>query len=269
MEEAKPAQATRDKAMPGSNGKPLSKSEIENRRALSQVYSRGFVGYESTGRIPRVTVPRMFRDTYGLPVSSEGVPDRSAETTLISFGIQRNETLKHALDKFVQATGEVYEWRWIEDSLFMGPRKDRDPSSLTCLDAVVSLELESASVWEAFVALGEATALNNPTEFPLMTVQPRCVGVLKAPPREFTEPGHVALSLSKVTARQAACAIMKASPIGMFFSYNSGSDYDYLSLHFFQNGKHIPLEMMTESEMAFWDAEMLRVTDRLKEISKP
>lgn len=267
MEESNTAQATRDKATPGSNGKPLSKSEIQNRRALSQGYSRGFVGYESTGRIPRVTVPRMFRDTYGLPVSSEGVPDRSAETTLISFGIQRNETLKHALDKFVQATGGVCEWKWIEDTIFIGPRKDGNPSNITSLDAVVSLELESVSVWDAFVALGIAMRRNNPSDYPFEAVQPHCVGVLKAPPREFTEPGHITLSLSNVPARQAACAILKASPVGMYFKYVTGIERDYISLLFFENGKHIPLEMMTESEFAFWDAETKSVRDRLKEIS--
>lgn len=250
-----------------SEAKTPSREDIEKRRALGSEYPTGFPGYDKADRIPRVSVPRMLRAAFGVPFSVERVQrNRSTKIYLVPFGIQRNETLKHALDKFVAASDNRFEWRWIEDTIFIGPRKTGDPELATCLDAVISLELDSVSVWEAFVALGEAMAAKNPSEYPLYAVQPQCVANLVTPPDVFTQPGRVTLSLSGVTARRAACAIMKASPIKMFFKYSAGSDWDYVSLYFHE-GMKSRLEELHPAYLDFWVPELKRVRERLADIA--
>ncbi|HIJ65295.1 MAG TPA: hypothetical protein HPP77_05020 [Candidatus Hydrogenedentes bacterium] len=200
----------------------------------------------------------LLKHVYPVPVCYEGHPTyggrgRTEPPFKIVFRIQRNETLKHALDRIVEASRGLLEWKRIHGVICIMPKKIHSEEMLTNLDVKVSLHLESASAREAFDALQRAVNENHLPERELR-IYLDCHGRMVRPLDEFASTHDITLHLTDVTAREAACAIIQASSLSMsYFHVNAAAGPDSLVLYTYRDGKPADSgELMTPAEAATW-----------------
>jgi hypothetical protein len=166
---------------------------------------------------------RTIRESFRVPISFEWSyvnDDRSeVDNREFKFAVQAGETLELTLDRFCVAAGRQLQWRRINGVICVWPTGVGGKVEST-LDSNVSLKLEGVSTWEALLELARvvnATPSVNRTLMP--SAEPRQDQYV--PPLALREEKSISLALTNVTAREAVCAIMAASPLQMEFTYSN------------------------------------------------
>lgn len=101
------------------------------------------------------------------------------------------------------------------------------------LDTTITLEVENVTVWEALCALArEMNAQAGPIDelagkYVFVTLSVLSDGYLPDP--RLTEEARISLNLTKVSAREALCAIVQNSQMKSIYYYNCITKYDYIS----------------------------------------
>jgi hypothetical protein len=163
-----------------------------------------------------------------------------------------SEPLTSCLDRFVAASRGLLTWTTIRGNIVVVPKKQREDEMLNAMDTKVSLEVKSASPWDAFKALEKAV---NSAQRAARKIQivPDCLRDVRKPFAEFAESHSISFKLDNVTAREAACAIMAASPIPLAYSYvDSFSEPDTLVIFMYKDGKVANAGRMTVEEAQAW-----------------
>jgi hypothetical protein len=167
-------------------------------------------------------IVRKIGEVFRVPISFEWSyihDDRSEmDTPEISFAIQKGETLVSTLDRFCAATEGRLRWERLSGIICLRPTGDGGMTE-SLLDIPVSLQLQGVSTWEAFLELARAVNAKLPNERFLRPSVPFSDGIL--PPPELRDVRTVTVDVTNVTAREAACAIMAASPFKMAFWYSN------------------------------------------------
>jgi hypothetical protein len=161
-------------------------------------------------------------DLFKVPISFEWSyvnQDRvEEETPRIQLEISPNQTLEQVLDEFCAAAGGRLQWQRIHGVIWIGP-KDSEGRTESLLDVVVSLQLEDASVWDAFLELSRVINENTPQgRYIKPSANPNNDAL---PPLGFRNEKTVTLDLVNVTAREAAAAIMSTSAFHMKIWYTN------------------------------------------------
>jgi len=197
---------------------------------------------------------QLIRKAYSALICWEGHPSygHSTERLTISFRIRRNQTLEFTLNDLAAKSGGLLEWKVIGDVVCVLPKKTKPDEVLDCFDAVVSLDLERVSAWEAFMALEEAVNKNNPTKYPF-SIKPASLWSVKRPASAFLDERTITLRVSGVTAREAACAIIQAAPLPISYNYGGGPDYELLVIECYNDdGEQIDGGYYTPGETEPW-----------------
>jgi hypothetical protein len=172
---------------------------------------------------PLLSVVDEIAGIYRVPLSFEWsvVDERrfTVEYPMISFPIRKGETLSSALDRLVATCEGKIRWERIHGVVYVRPAGD-DGRLESLLDVRISLDLKNVSTWHAFVEL--ARAVNEAaTGDRFLTPAPVGFDDGRTPLPALRDDESVTLSLSNVTAREAACAIIAASSLYMKFWYHN------------------------------------------------
>ena len=197
------------------------------------------------------------RSAHKIPISFEAViPPYDPALRKIQFQIRENQTLAYSLEEFVEKTQNEFQWKRIRDVLCIFPS---NPQGLpNTFDRPVSLDLEEVSAWEAFKALGKAMNANKASEHPGIRVMPGAEGGVRRTPAVFVEDRSISLHLENVSAREAACAIIAATPFQMSFYYgHSATNIDSLSIWMWREGRTWTEKgRVSPDEREFWLQEI-------------
>lgn len=144
--------------------------------------------------------------------------DRSeADYPKIKFRIKRGETLAAVLDNFCAATEGRLRWGTIRGIICIWPA-DTALEMENLLDVRVSLKVDQLSTWHAWLELLRAVNKMVPAD---RYIVPGVQGFQDQyiPPWILRDDRSISFDLVDVTAREAACAIMAASPVHAEFRY--------------------------------------------------
>ncbi len=208
-------------------------------------------------------------DAYGVPVSYEHsyvAEDRSTlEGVSVDYALIEGETLREALDKLCANSGGRFVWKRIRGILCVIPSAQNEKVE-SALDTTVTIHVDNVSTWDAILALGMAVNEREAADR-MLRFYPQGNEYLNHPVA-FRNDKTLSIHLDGVSARDALCAIMAASPFQMRYSYQnyfnpvrypSSVPNASISLWFFENGmlykrysdrmREELVEMSTEVEM--------------------
>lgn len=242
-------------------------ANIEERPALKDKSLDNYQGpgsFRSTGRIVSGII-----EAYGVPVCYEWSYISSADRSIIlqpehSFSISRGFSLATALNDLVTLSEGKLQWQRIRGSICV-LSTGVGGETVNCLDTLVSLDLKNVSTWEAFRAL--ATAVNSvPDTKRRLVVTPMPLAIGSRGPSAFTEDWSVSVKVKNVTAREAACAIIAASPLHMGYTYNNrfsamypGIDiFGEIHVYFFVDGERFNTHEGMDGERTWWWNQQIR-----------
>lgn len=252
-----------------AHGVPLAPEGLEE-RALE---AAGVVSGEAE---PRLTVSEsriLIANTFYTPFCVENWPElgraRGSVEEKVSFGIRKNETLRSCLDRYVELSNGLYEWKVIHNIICLLPKKSSPEQIVNNLDLKVSLHVKEVSTWEALCALAREmnlTARAKEVTGYAVCIVPKGPGELKKAPPELTEVRTVSVDLTDVTAREALCAILQASPLRLKYHYINSRDYDWISIWAHKepgaprdrDGLVYYGGMMDKQDMETWTAERIQ-----------
>lgn len=192
-------------------------------------------------------------DLYGIRMSSEhsfvGPDRRRLERKAFEFSVSEGQTLRGALDSLCATSGGRFTWSRINGILTIRPSGLTEPGETvdSALDVVVSLDLDGVSTWDAIVAL--ATEVNNSSETDRVMRPYVPANSYINHPSGFRNDKSLSIHVRDVTAREALCVIIAASPFEMEYRYTNtfegGSNFpnprptSRLDLHFFKDGRYV------------------------------
>ncbi len=163
------------------------------------------------------------REVFQVPISFEwsyiDESRRDLKMPKIPFTISPGDSLADVLDRFCSATGKQFQWGRIRGIICVWPTGTNGTTE-SMLDVRVTVNVEGASAWEAILQLVRevnAKAIGAADRY--MVARPTFTKEIYTPPLVFRNEHVISLSLQDVSAREAICAIMAASPIRMSFWY--------------------------------------------------
>lgn len=184
----------------------------------------------------------------------------------VKFEIGPDQTLRSALDMFREKSDGKLLWDLVYGSICIRA-SDGAPDSENLLDLNISLSLDGVSTWDAMQEL--AHEINErATNGRQILVSPRALSTGYGPPDAFRNDIGIRLDLENVTAREALCAIIQASPLEMSYKYaNHGPSQRYpnanlrglLRITFHENGQRMRYQgqdRLTQSELNQWNIEI-------------
>jgi hypothetical protein len=195
----------------------------------------------------------LIRDTFHVPLVYEWSyvePDwtNSPEPLFESFEIRKGQTLRGALDQVVAMTQGALQWKALSGLIYVFP-SGKTGAVESVFDTPISIHMRNASTWEALKLLCE-TVMSSPYSDRGFGLGLGFLDKFTKPPPAFTEERCITLRLDNVTAREALCAIVAASPVQMSFDPGTGSG---AYVWFYTNGR--PLKKrndLTPEELEDW-----------------
>lgn len=200
-------------ALPGPESAETLVASREN--VLNASRDRGLLGV--------LVSMQTVRDSFRVPISFEWSyvnDDRSeVENRDFTFSVREGESLGLTLNRFCEATKGQLQWRRIHGIICVWPTGVGGKSE-SALDTLVSLKLEEVSAWEAILELARIINSAPSVDRTVMpSAEPRQDQYV--PPIALREGKSISIALTNVTAREAICAIMAASPLRMEFTYGN------------------------------------------------
>lgn len=197
-------------------------------------------------------VRRRLQRAFEVPICIEWPYVNADRTTpdqpQLDFSIEANSPFRSNLDRFSESTDGKLVWEFANGALIIrAPSEAKDTENN--LDTIVSLDLSGVSTWHALMALVKVINADPIAGRPI-GVSPVFNASGKAGPDRFRNDFSVVLNLENVTAREALCAIIAASPFEMTYSYwlyyrpEMFPDFkpvSHLSIELFLEGKPHPL----------------------------
>lgn len=163
----------------------------------------------------------MIGRTFKVPINFEWayVEADGASVSLpkAEFRIEPGETLSQVLDRFCLVTDGQLQWGRIRGTICVWPSgKTGQIDSL--LDTIISLKLNGVSTWDALLELSKTVSLSSGPERALVP-EAHPMQDEYMPPAQLRDIKGITLELENVTAREALCAILAASPLRLEFTY--------------------------------------------------
>lgn len=206
-------------------------------------------------------VRRRLEQAFEIPISLEwpyvNEDRRTRDQPQLEFSLQPNTSLRKSLGQFCDSTSGALTWEFRSGVLVV--RAPADAGGVeNNLDTRVSLNLAGVSTWTAFKAL--ARAINSkPLVARRIDIYPSFIGHSKKGPDNFRNDSSISLDLEDVTAREALCAIIAASPLELSYTYwlfyrpelNPEPDpISKIRIQLYEEGKHYTThERISEEEM--------------------
>lgn len=165
---------------------------------------------------------RVIRESFHVPISFEWSfvnADRSAiEDRDMRFSVKAEETLEETLNRFCAEMGGRLQWGRIRGVICVWPAANAESVEST-LDTTVTLELSGMSTWQAILEV--CRQANSSEEDRVLVPRAEPSQDRYAPPDALRDHNSITLSLSEVTAREAICAVLAASPLHLEFNYGN------------------------------------------------
>jgi len=248
------------------NTSTVAKPRIERLRRVNQDGSPKAVALVS--RLSDIDqafgVPLCFEWPY---VEADRTPTPQPEAVLT---LRLGQPLTSALDELMATSGGRLKWQRVGGSICVVATPQPGDMVENNLDVRVSLKVEGVSTWEALKALGRAVN-RNPVKGRRLTIGLDFLRRGSAPPKGFAEDNSISLDLDNVTAREAACAIIAASPLQIAYTYwnyyrpqlsPDSTPSSVLSLSLWREKEEGRVGRLSRQELLSWMAEEKAVYEK-------
>lgn len=211
---------------------------------------------------------------YGVPVCFEWPyvrADRTSEPELeLNFELGERESLAAALGELVDESKARLSMRRLHGAIVIQP-PDSGGAQENSLDTRISVSVTNVSTWDAVKTV--VREINVQSEIGRsLEVWPEFLTDGAVPAPGFADGESITLELANVSAREAICAIIHASPVAFSYTYTnyyrpnlfpSSKPISRLDLRFFKDGKPI------RSEARMPRPELVRWMNEIEEVSRP
>lgn len=192
-----------------------AESRIATRKnVLNASRDRGFKG-------PYASI-RTIREAFDVPISFEWSfvkGDRSeVDRGDWIFSVKEGETLKESLDRFCAEMSGQLQWGRIQGIICVWPVASAGITEST-LDTTVRLDLSGVSTWHAILEVCREVNIQTEDRVLVPRVEPSQDRYI--PPAALRNHDSISLSFAGVTAREAVCAVLAASPLHIEFNYGN------------------------------------------------
>lgn len=168
------------------------------------------------------TAHEFFSFAYGVPINWEWSYVDATKQPLPGADlipeVLPGDSLRSALDAMSRKSNPKLILEEISGNLCIRAPFDASEPVVSALDSKVTFTVLNASTWDAMIALARAINESGDTA-PMTLIHPMFdVHSRKAPPG-FRDASDISLEFDDVTAREALCTIIEASPFEMSYRY--------------------------------------------------